>query len=160
MNTAKCRQRPEPRVQTYCWPAPFSCMPSIAFSGTYMAVSLLKNRLPSSRPGHLNVVAAGLLGTVVGFQVRAHYMLPNDCAHCVQYFPQYCDLWFSPPTPLRRWCTLAPGPATTAGLQLRIGLPTCDPWRERRRPTAATRRPTDIRRAATVGGTVEDASGL
>lgn len=41
----------------------------ITFSGTYMAVSLLKNKLPSSRPGHLNVVAAGLLGTVVGFQV-------------------------------------------------------------------------------------------
>ncbi|XP_043195004.1 uncharacterized protein LOC122366616 [Amphibalanus amphitrite] len=41
----------------------------ITFSGTYMAVSLLKNKLPSSRPGHLNVVAAGLLGTLVGFQV-------------------------------------------------------------------------------------------
>ncbi|XP_037068873.1 uncharacterized protein LOC119090189 [Pollicipes pollicipes] len=41
----------------------------ITFSATYMAVSLLKNKLPSSRPGNLNVMAAGILGSLVGFQV-------------------------------------------------------------------------------------------
>jgi len=41
----------------------------LTFSGTYMAVSLLRNRLPSLRPGHLNVIAAGLLSSLVGFQV-------------------------------------------------------------------------------------------